>query len=66
MQKFTNFEAKFNVMKKILIILFIGLVAMQSQAQDVNPDSIVPIFQFEEDVIDYGDIAENSDGNRVF
>ena len=53
-------------MKKILIILFIGLVAIQSKAQDVNPDSIVPIFQFEEDVIDYGDIAENSDGNRVF
>ena len=44
-------------MKKILIILFIGLVAIQSKAQDVNPDSIVPIFQFEEDVIDYGDIA---------
>ena len=66
MQKFTNFEAKFNVMKKIIIILFIGLVAIQSKAQDVNPDSIVPIFQFEEDVIDYGDIAENSDGNRVF
>lgn len=53
-------------MKKLLIILFIGLVAIQSKAQDVNPDSIVPIFQFEEDVIDYGDIAENSDGNRVF
>ena len=66
MQKFTNFDTKFNVMKKILIILFIGLVAVQSKAQDVNPDSIVPIFKFESDVIDYGDIAENSDGNRVF
>ena len=53
-------------MKKILLILFIGIIAVQTKAQEVNPDSIVPIFEFEEDVIDYGDIAYNSDGNRVF
>jgi len=53
-------------MKKILLILFIGIIAIQTKAQEVNPDSIVPIFEFEEDVIDYGDIAYNSDGNRVF
>ena len=53
-------------MKKILLILFIGFIAIQAKAQELNPDSIVPIFKFEEDVIDYGDIAENSDGNRVF
>ena len=53
-------------MKKTLLILFIGFIAIQAKAQDVNPDSIVPIFKFEEDVIDYGDIAQNSDGNRVF
>jgi len=53
-------------MKKTLLLLFIGFIAIQAKAQDVNPDSIVPIFKFEEDVIDYGDIAQNSDGNRVF
>jgi len=53
-------------MKKILLLLFIGIVAIQVKSQEVNPDSIVPIFEFEEDVIEYGDIAQNSDGNRVF
>lgn len=53
-------------MKKILFILFIGLVAINVKAQEINPDSIVPIFKFEEEVIDYGDIAENSDGERSF
>jgi hypothetical protein len=55
-----------NVMKKILLLLFIGITTIQTKAQEVNPDSIVPIFEFEEDVIDYGDIAYNSDGNRIF
>lgn len=53
-------------MKKLLLLLFIGIIAIQTKAQEVNPDSIVPIFEFEEDVIDYGNIAYNSDGNRVF
>ena len=53
-------------MKKILLILFIGIFVIQTKAQEVNPDSIVPIFEFEEEIIDYGDIAFNSDGNRVF
>ena len=53
-------------MKKILLLLFIGITTIQTKAQEVNPDSIVPIFEFEDDVIDYGDIAYNSDGNRVF
>ena len=53
-------------MKKILLLLFIGIITIQTKAQEVNPDSIVPIFEFEDDVIDYGDIAYNSDGNRVF
>jgi hypothetical protein len=53
-------------MKKILFILFIGLVAINAKAQEINPDSIVPIFKFEEEVIDYGDIAQNADGERSF
>ena len=66
MQKFLNFGQNLNVMKKILLLLLIGITTIQTKAQEVNPDSIVPIFEFEEDVIDYGDIAYNSDGNRVF
>ena len=53
-------------MKKVLLLLFVGFISIQLKAQEVNPDSIVPIFEFEEEVIDYGDIALNSDGNRVF
>lgn len=53
-------------MKKSLLILIISIFAIQANSQEVNPDSIVPIFEFEEETIDYGDIAYNSDGNRVF
>ncbi len=66
LSKNLNFTDKFNIMKKILFILFIGLVSINAKAQDINPDSIVPIFNFEEEVIDYGDIAQNSDGERSF
>lgn len=53
-------------MKNLLLILFVGIVSIQVQSQELNSDSIVPIFKFEQEVIDYGDIAHNSDGNRVF
>lgn len=53
-------------MKNLLLLLFIGIVSVQVQSQELNADSIVPVFEFEEEVIDYGDIAQNSDGNRVF
>ncbi|MCF6297659.1 MAG: DUF1573 domain-containing protein [Flavobacteriaceae bacterium] len=53
-------------MKKILLILFIGILSINAKAQEINEDSIVPVFEFEEEVIDYGDIAQNSDGNRIF
>lgn len=66
LSKNLNFTDKFNIMKKLLFILFIGLVAINVKAQEINPDSIVPIFKFEEEVIDYGDIAQNSDGERSF
>lgn len=66
LSKNSNFTDKFNNMKKILFILFIGLIGISAKAQTLNPDSIVPIFEFEEEVIDYGDIAYNSDGERVF
>ncbi len=61
-----NFTIKFKVMKKILILLFISVIGLQVNAQEVHPDSVVPIFKFDQETIDYGDIAHNSDGNRTF
>lgn len=56
-------------MKKILAILFIGLLAHGVQGQtkeEILKDFTGPVFDFESEVIDYGEIAANSDGNRVF
>jgi hypothetical protein len=56
-------------MKKILVILFIGLLAQGVQGQtkeEILKDFTGPVFDFESEVIDYGEIAANSDGNRVF
>jgi len=56
-------------MKKILFLLFIGILSFSVNAQtkeDVRKDYTGPVFEFENEVIDYGDIAANSDGNRVF
>ena len=56
-------------MKKLFFALFIGLVAVNLNAQtkeEIKKDFTGPIFEFENEVIDYGDIAKNSDGNRVF
>ena len=56
-------------MKKILVLLFIGVmsVSMNGQTeQDIKKDYTGPVIEFENAVIDYGEIAVNSDGNRVF
>jgi len=56
-------------MKKILAILFVGLLAQGVKAQtkeEILKDFTGPVFEFESEVIDYGEIAANSDGNRVF
>lgn len=56
-------------MKKILVILFTGFLGLSMQAQtteEILKDFTGPVFEFESEVIDYGEIAENSDGNRVF
>ena len=56
-------------MKKILFLLFIGILSISANAQteaDIKKDYTGPVFEFETEVIDYGDIAANSDGNRVF
>ncbi len=56
-------------MKKILVLLFIGLMSFSMNAQtkeDIKKDFTGPVLEFENEVIDYGEIAVNSDGNRVF
>ena len=41
--------------------------SMNAQTEeDIKKDFTGPVFQFENQVIDYGEIAMNSDGNRVF
>lgn len=40
---------------------------MNAQTEaDIKKDFTGPVFEFETKVIDYGEIAMNSDGNRVF
>lgn len=58
-------------MKKIMTLLFIGLISLSINAQEktvsetvVDPNA--PAFEFETDVIDYGKIEQNADGVRVF
>jgi uncharacterized protein DUF1573 len=56
-------------MKKILLILFVGIISFSVKGQtkeEIKKDFTGPVFEFETEVIDYGEIAENSDGNRIF
>ena len=56
-------------MKKILFLLFLGICAISLNAQtkeEIKKDYTGPVIEFESEVIDYGDIAANSDGNRTF
>jgi len=56
-------------MKKILFVLFVSVLSLSINAQtqeEIKKDYTGPVFQFETETIDYGDIALNSDGNRTF
>ncbi len=57
-------------MKKFALILFIASLGFSVNAQQkVTPKKIdenAPVFKFETEVVNYGDIAKNSDGKRVF
>lgn len=48
-------------MKKIVLLLFVGLMALSVQAQE-NKAKI----QFKTETLDYGEIEKGSDGIRVF
>lgn len=52
-----------------MTLLFIGLLVQGVLGQtkdEILKDFTGPVFEFETEVIDYGEIAANSDGNRVF
>ncbi len=58
-------------MKKIITLLFIGLLTFSINAQEKTvaepvQDPNAPAFEFETEVIDYGKIDLNADGVRVF
>ena len=58
-------------MKKIMTLLFVGLLtitmnAQEKQVTETAVDPNAPVFEFESDVIDYGKIELNADGVRVF
>ncbi|NVK26591.1 MAG: DUF1573 domain-containing protein [Flavobacteriia bacterium] len=54
-------------MKKMLMTLAVaafGLMSVNAVAQEENPNA--PVLEFEQNVIDYGTIDQDSDGNRFF
>ncbi|MEH6704950.1 DUF1573 domain-containing protein [Galbibacter orientalis] len=48
-------------MKKLLMLLFVGVIGFTATAQDKTAK-----IEFKNDVIDYGEITKGSDGVRVF
>ncbi|GMN11907.1 hypothetical protein MTsPCn9_32090 [Croceitalea sp. MTPC9] len=48
-------------MKKAVLLLFVGLLALSVKAQDKTAK-----IEFKSETIDYGEIAKGSDGLRVF
>ncbi|SEM27028.1 Protein of unknown function [Maribacter orientalis] len=49
------------MMKKIVLVLFIGLLGLSLTAQDAAAK-----IEFKSETVDYGEIAKGSDGIRVF
>lgn len=49
------------MMKKIVLIVFVGLLALSVRAQDKTAK-----IQFKSETVDYGEIQQGSDGVRVF
>ncbi|MFX0557322.1 DUF1573 domain-containing protein [Maribacter sp. CXY002] len=49
------------MMKKLVLILFVGLLGLSATAQDTAAK-----IEFKSETVDYGEIAKGSDGIRVF
>lgn len=56
-----RFTQNQKMMKKAVILLFVGLLAFTVQAQDKTAK-----IQFDTETVDYGEITKGSDGVRVF
>lgn len=61
--KTSKFEIhpKLEMMKKTVLMLFVGLLSLGIYAQDATAK-----IEFKSETIDYGEIAKGSDGVRVF
>ncbi len=57
-------------MKTFITAITLFFAAITTNAQVANStedfDNNKPVFKFEEEIIDYGKIEQNADGNRVF
>ena len=49
------------MMKKIVLVLFVGLLGLSVTAQDTAAK-----IEFKSETVDYGEIAKGSDGIRIF
>lgn len=56
-----KYQFKIKMMKKLVVILFVGLLSLGTFAQEK-----VAKIEFKTDVIDYGTIEKGSNGVRVF
>ena len=56
-------------MKKFALILFIGFLAISVNSQEKveakTTDENAPVFKFETELVNYGEIARNSDGVKL-
>ena len=55
------YQFKINVMKNLIVILFVGMFSVSAFAQDK-----VAKIEFKTETIDYGTIQKGADGVRVF
>ena len=56
-------------MKKLFALALFSIITFRGMAQteeEIRKDFTGPVFEFEEEVINYGDVLKNSDGNRTF
>lgn len=57
-------------MKKIFLLLLVGVFALSAKAQNndftIKADPNAGVFEFESETVDYGTIKQNADGKRVF
>jgi len=62
LKRFTfEVHPKLKMMKKIVLVLFVGLLGFNLTAQDTAAK-----IEFKNETVDYGEIAKGSDGIRVF